>query len=178
MNRTSIVIKIIAPMPHNYIWIQPFAKKYWNDASSHISRCVSAHIPDIKELFQGELISSFNNDREKFRKQIKESIKRILRENKLNYDKKRKESSIYRNLVVIYASRRVLNLIRINTSGPMSQSFCTAIVMWCAELDIMRDLFKHRLQRDYMKPWIDNNAGIKDVSKDEDEEEESERSRQ
>jgi len=43
----------------------------------------------------------------------------------------------------------------------------------------MRDLFKHhRLQRDYMKPWIDNNAGIKDVSKDEDEEEESERSRQ
>lgn len=46
--------------------------------------------PNIRELLENELITLFDDDREELRQQARESITKIQRKNKINFDKKRK----------------------------------------------------------------------------------------
>lgn len=52
--------------------------------------------PDVKEILENELVTSFNNDRDELRRQAKQNIEKIQRENKANYDKRRKKPVQYR----------------------------------------------------------------------------------
>lgn len=64
--------------------------------------------PNIRELLENELITLFDNDREELRQQARESITKIQKENKINFDKKRKTPFCYRegDLVAIRRTQR------------------------------------------------------------------------
>jgi len=53
--------------------------------------------PDMQELLQRELVISFEDDRDELRSEARKNIERVQRENKKNYDAKRKKAFCYRD---------------------------------------------------------------------------------
>lgn len=125
--------------------------------------------PDIQELLQGELVTSFVDDREDLRQEAKKSIERIQRENKTNYDAKRKEAFHYREGDMV-AIRR--------TQHAPGQKFAHKYLGPYEVIKILRNdryLVRKIGERegplqtsssaDSMKPWIHDDDGD-DVSDD------------
>lgn len=61
--------------------------------------------PDIRELLQNELTTSFDHDREELQDQARESIEKIQQQNKKNYDAKRKKAFVYREGDIVAIKR-------------------------------------------------------------------------
>ncbi|KMQ86624.1 blastopia polyprotein [Lasius niger] len=192
VNRTLIPLltKLSAPKPHEWYKYLDIAQLYLNSTLHRsigmtpfrVMLGVDPRIrdnPDIKELLQNELITLFSDDREELREQAQKSIEKIQRENKANYDKKRKEPSIY--------CEGDLVAIRRTQQGP-GLKFAHK---YLGPYEIIKALRNHRyvvhkvgehegpLQTssvaEYMKPWIDDDDDVEGMSESEDEEK-SERS--
>lgn len=107
MNRVLIPLltKLAAPKPHEWYKYLEVAQLYLN---SKLHRSIGMTLfrvllgvhprirdnPDVKELLQSEMITSFDDDREELRKKAQENIEKIQRENKASYNKK-KEGTFY-----------------------------------------------------------------------------------
>lgn len=109
LNRTLIPLltKLSAPKPHEWYKNVDVAQQCLNTTTQRSIGMTPFRLlfgihprirenPDIRELLERELITSFENDREELRDQAKKSIERVQRENKKNYDAKRKEAFPYR----------------------------------------------------------------------------------
>lgn len=57
--------------------------------------------PQIRELLKKEQVANFQSDRDELRKQVKENIAKIQRENRATYNNKRKLATKYKENDVI-----------------------------------------------------------------------------
>lgn len=103
LNRTLIpLLTKLAASKHNE-WYKHLdaAQMYLNTTPHRSIKTTPSHVLfginlrmqndlNIRELLEGELIASFNDDLEELRRQARNSIVNIQRENKANYDKRRK----------------------------------------------------------------------------------------
>lgn len=131
--------------------------------------------PDIRELLQNELIVSFDDDREELRDQAQRNIEKIQKENKANYDKRRKKPFAYReeDLVAIRGTRQGSGLkFAHKYLGPYE-----IIKALRNHRYVVRKVGEHEgpLQTssvaDYMKPWIHDDDNIEDATEIEEENE-------
>ena len=109
VNRTLIPLltKMSAPKPEKWFKNLNTAQLYLN-TTPHRSICMSpfrllfgtqARVrenPNIRELIEDEWISAFDENRHETRLQAKESIMKILEENRRAFNKRRKDAKVYR----------------------------------------------------------------------------------
>lgn len=127
--------------------------------------------PNIRELLEREFIASFDDKREESRRQARESIIRIQKENKVNFDKKRRAPFRYRegDLVAIRRTQQVPGLkLASKHLGPYE-----IVKVLRNDRYNVRKVGEHEgpLQMssaaDYMKPWT-SGEDSDDVSEVED----------
>lgn len=116
--------------------------------------------PHIRELLDGELVASFNGDRDELREQARKNIEKIQRENRKGYDRKRKRPLIYRegDLVAIERTQRGPGLkFSHKYLGPYE-----IIKVLRNHRYVIRKIGEHEgpmqtsSAADSMKPWIDD----------------------
>lgn len=180
VNRTLIPLltKLAAPKHDEWYKYLDVAQSYLNMTPHRSIKMTPFHIlfgvnprvrddPSIRELLENEFITLFDDDREKLRQQARESILKIQRENKNNFDKKRKTPLCYRegDLVAIKRTQQ----------GPGLK----LAPKFLGPYEIIRVLRNHRYAlrkigehegpfetssaADFMKPWIsdeDNNEEV------------------
>lgn len=109
VNRTLIplLIKLAAPKHNEWYKYLDAAQLCLNTAPHRSIKAtpfrilfgINPHIRDdlnVKQLLEEEFITSFDDDREESRRRASESIVKIQKENKTNFDKKRKTPFRYR----------------------------------------------------------------------------------
>lgn len=103
----SLLTKLSAPQPHEWYKCLDAAQLCLNttlhrsigETPFRVLLGVYPRVrddPDVKEILENELVTSFNDDRDELRRQAKQNIEKIQRENKANYDKRRKKPVQYR----------------------------------------------------------------------------------
>lgn len=126
--------------------------------------------PNIKEILENEILTSFDDSRQELRSQARENILKIQDENKRNYNKKRKKAFCYRegDLVAIKRTQQGPGLkLAHKYLGPYE-----IIKTLRNDRYILRKIGEHEgpLQTssaaDVMKPWINDDNTDDEISDD------------
>lgn len=140
--------------------------------------------PDVREMFEDELIASFDDDRDGLRRQAKESIKKIQRENKARYDRKRKEPTQYTEGDIVAIKR--------SQQGPGLKFSHKYLGPYEVRTEVIKALRNHRyiLRRigecegplqtsatDVIKPWLEDDYDDDEFSEEDEEKKDVEYSR-
>jgi len=129
VNRVLIPLltKLSNPKREKWFKFLDISQLYLNCTSYNSIRTTPFHLmfstharvrddPQIRELLEIEWVDDFQNDRSGLRKQARECIAKIQHENRLNFRKKRKPATKYRenDLVAIKRTQLGLGLKQIN----------------------------------------------------------------
>lgn len=189
VNRTLIPLltKLAAPKPNEWykyldtaqLCLNTTLHKSIKTTPSRVLLGVDPRLRDsfgVRELLQSDLLTSFDDDREEMRRQARESIEKVQRENKTNYDNRRKEPFRYRegDLVAIKRTQQGPGLkLTHKYLGPYEVA--KALRNHCYILQKIGEHegpFQTSSAADFMKLWVggedDDGKGAENDEEDED----------
>lgn len=173
VNRTLIPLltKLASPKPNEWYKYLDLAQKYLNATPSRSTNWTPFKLlfgvdvrlksrPEIKEMIEKELVRMFSEDRDELRASAKECLQKVQRENKRNFDRKRKRAKNYcvDELVAIKQTRLKPGIkLAEKFLGPYRVSKVLRNDRYLVERVGEREGPKHTItMAEYMKPWINN----------------------